>query len=100
MVEANGAVPGTRRAVALSHRYRAGGSLRLLVEQLLGGHAVPRPRTPAYPLLTSLFQQAFDRIRSGGDVKSILDRAAAEIDDEIEDNKGYPWIEPVRQGKR
>jgi len=100
MAEASGAVPGTRQAVARSSRYHKGGPLRLFVEQLVGGHAVPRPRTPAYPLLTSLFQQAFDRIRSGGDVRPVLDRAAAEIDDEIEDNKGYPWIEPVRRAKQ
>ncbi len=100
MAEANGAVPGTHQAVARSSRYREGGPLRLFVEQLLGGHAVPRPRTPAYPLLTALFQQAFERIRSGGDVKSVLDRAAAEIDNEIEDNMGYPWPVPTRRGKQ
>jgi multiple sugar transport system substrate-binding protein len=51
---------------------------------------VPRPRTPAYPVITSAFQQAFDDIRDGGDAQAALDRAAAIIDEDIRDNKGYP----------
>jgi len=43
-------------------------------------------------VITAEFQKAFDRIRSGGDVQSALDRAARVIDNEIEDNRGYPLI--------
>jgi multiple sugar transport system substrate-binding protein len=92
MTDANGAVPATRTAIARSPRYRPGGPLRLFVAQLEGGYAVPRPRTPAYPVITAEFQKAFDRIRSGGDVQAALDRAAQVIDNEIEDNHGYPLI--------
>ena len=89
MSEANGAVPATREAVARSPLYGEGGALRLFVEQLERG-AVPRPRTPAYPAITNAFQQAFDDIRNGGDVQQALSRAAAVIDRDIADNRGYP----------
>jgi multiple sugar transport system substrate-binding protein len=92
MTEANGAVPGTQAAIAQSALYREDGPLSLFVTQLVGGYAVPRPRTPAYPVITATFQKAFDRIRSGGDVQEVLDRAVRTIDEEIEDNQGYPWV--------
>ena len=83
--------------MARSPGYRPGGPLRLFVEQLEGGFVVPRPRTPAYPVITVAFQKAFDRIRSGGDVQAALDRAAAVIDEESEDNQGYPLIGRARE---
>jgi len=89
MANLNGAVPATRTAVARSKIYGKGGPLRLFAQQLAGGHTVPRPRTPAYPMITSVFQQAFRDIRTGADVKSVLDRAAAEIDRDIRENRGY-----------
>ncbi len=92
MSAANGAVPATGSAIALSPLYREDGPLHLFVRQLDGGYAVPRPRTPAYPVITAEFQKAFDRIRAGGDVRQALNRAARVIDNEIEDNHGYPLI--------
>jgi multiple sugar transport system substrate-binding protein len=92
MTDANGAVPATRSAIGHSPLYRPGGPLHLFVQQIDGGFAVPRPRTPAYPVITAAFQRAFDDIRSGADVQAALDRAAQVIDDEIADNDGYPLI--------
>jgi len=89
MAGANGAVPATRSAIAKSALYRAGGPLHLFVEQLTGGYAVPRPQTPAYPVITSAFQAAFMDIRNNGKVRAALDKAAAVIDRDIADNKGY-----------
>ncbi len=89
MTDANGAVPATRTAIARSRLYGPGRPLRLFAEQLLHGYAVPRPRTPAYPVITSAFQQAFADIRNGADVKKALDQAVAVIDQDIGDNKGY-----------
>ena len=89
MSGANGAVPATRAAVARSPLYGEAGPLRLFVEQLERG-AVPRPRTPAYPAITSAFQRAFDDVRNGGDVRRALGRAAAVIDRDVADNRGYP----------
>ena len=89
MTNANGAVPARRSAVRLSPLYGGNGPLRLFVEQL-DQTAVPRPKTPAYPIITSVFQRAFDDIRNGVKVKTALDRAVSLIDQDIRDNKGYP----------
>jgi multiple sugar transport system substrate-binding protein len=89
MADANGAVPATRAAIARSEAYREGGPLRLFVEQLEGGRAVPRPRTPAYPVITSAFQRAFLDIRDGADVGETLRKAVETIDEDLRDNRGY-----------
>ena len=60
-----------------------GEPLRLFALQLEDGVSRSRPRTPAYGVITAAFQEAFDRIRSGGDVATALGAAAAEIDAEI-----------------
>lgn len=90
MVEVNGAVPGTLDAAEESPRYGPGGPLRLLLGQLEGGWAVPRPRTPAYPFASSVFQDVFRAVRNGEPLPPVLDRAAATIDREVRDNRGYP----------
>jgi multiple sugar transport system substrate-binding protein len=92
MVEANGAVPATYPAVAKSDLYREGGALHLFAAQLAEGYAVPRPRTPAYPVISASFRQAFADIRNKMPVQQALDRAAATIDEDIRDNQGYPPI--------
>jgi multiple sugar transport system substrate-binding protein len=92
MTEANGAVPATLPAIRRSPLYQPGGALHLFVEQLAGGFAVPRPRTPAYPVISARFRQAFADIRNGAPVRQALDRAAALIDREIRDNHGYPSV--------
>jgi multiple sugar transport system substrate-binding protein len=89
MTEANGAVPATRSAIALSPLYREEGPLHLFVVQLAEGHAVPRPQTPAYPVISSAFRRAFADIRNGAPVRETLDDAAALIDQDIRDNRGY-----------
>jgi multiple sugar transport system substrate-binding protein len=90
MTRANGAIPGTRSALARSRLYGPGGPLRLLAVQLLEGHGVPRPRTPAYPFITSTFQDVFRRLRDGADPEGLLREAARAIDREVADNRGYP----------
>ena len=90
MTRANGAVPATRTAIARSPLYRSGGPLHLYAEQLLGGYSEPRPQTPAYPIISSAFEQAFRNIQDGGGVRTALNRAVAVIDQDIRDNKGYP----------
>jgi multiple sugar transport system substrate-binding protein len=96
MSGANGAPPATRSAVARSPLYAQDGPLRLYIEQLAEGYALPRPRTPAYPAITSAFQQAFHAVRDGAKVPETLHRAATLIDRDIADNKGYPNREAVR----
>lgn len=96
MIEANGAVPGTQTAAEKAELYRPGGPLRLFVDQL-NACAVPRARTPAYPVITSAFQEAMADILSGAPVKKTLDRAVRIIDENIEQNEGYPSVE---EGKK
>ncbi len=90
MTNANGAVPATKTAIAKSPLYAEGGPLRLFSSQLLNGKSIPRPQTPAYPVITSIFQQAFADIRHGTDVATALNKAVITINQDIEDNEGYP----------
>jgi multiple sugar transport system substrate-binding protein len=94
MTRANGAVPATRTAIAGSTLYQQGGPLHLFVEQLSQGYAIPRPQTPAYPVISASFRQAFADIRHGMAVQQALDRAVAAIDQDIRDNNGY---QPISQ---
>ena len=41
-------------------------------------------------MITTAFAEAVNNIVAGGDVKAELDKAAKKIDQNIEDNKGYP----------
>jgi multiple sugar transport system substrate-binding protein len=90
MANVNGAVPGTKSAIAKSQLYAPNGALRLFSAQLLAGETVPRPQTPAYPVITSAFQEAFANIRNGLPVKTALDKAATAIDIDLQDNQNYP----------
>jgi multiple sugar transport system substrate-binding protein len=92
MANANGAVPGTKQAIAQSKLYAPGGPLRLFAAQLLAGQTVPRPQTPAYPVITSAFQEAFANMRNGLNAKTALDKAVTTIDLDIQDNQGYPEV--------
>lgn len=90
MTNANGAVPARKSALAMSELFGLNGSLRIFVEQLEGGVGVTRPETPAYPTITTAFAEAVQNIVSGADVKTELDKAVQKIDQDIEDNRGYP----------
>ena len=90
MTNANGAVPARKSAAAQSELYAEGGPLNLFVQQLESGVAVERPVTPAYPVITSSFAEAVQNIVAGADVQEELDKAVAKIDQDIEDNQGYP----------
>lgn len=88
IVAANGAVPARRSVIERSELYRTGGPLHLYAEQL-NQSAVPRPVTPAYPVITSAFQEVMAKVIEDGDVKSALDGAVKTIDQDISDNGGY-----------
>ncbi len=93
MTNANGAVPSRKSAIAKSKLYSEGGPLNIFVQQLESGVAVPRPVTPAYPVITQAYAEAVQNIVSGADVKTELDKAVKKIDQDIEDNQGYPMPE-------
>jgi multiple sugar transport system substrate-binding protein len=90
VTEANGAIPGTYTALKASRNYGPGGPLALYEEQLSRDEAVVRPATPAYPAISMAFAEAVNDIIAGADVKTELDKASRRIDEEIEDNHGYP----------
>jgi multiple sugar transport system substrate-binding protein len=90
MTNANGAVPARNSAIEQSELYAEGGPLNLFVQQLQGGIAVPRPVTPAYPVVTNAFAEAVQNIVTGADVETELNNAVQTIDQDIEDNQGYP----------
>ncbi|MCF6525759.1 sugar ABC transporter substrate-binding protein [Streptomyces sp. JJ36] len=99
MTEANGAPPATRSAMEKSALYGPGKPLERFAAQLKDScgsgpitmkcTTVPRPATPAYPVITSAFQKAWADIWDGGDPRAALDKAVEEIDTDIEDNDGY-----------
>jgi multiple sugar transport system substrate-binding protein len=93
MTNANGAVPARNSAIDQSELYAEGGALNLFAKQLQGGVAVARPATPAYPVITQAFTEAAMNIITGADVKEELDKAVEKIDQDIEDNQGYPMPE-------
>lgn len=90
MTNANGAVPARKSALAKSKLYGEGAPLEIFAKQLQGGIAVPRPITPAYPTITAAFAEAVQNTVTGADVQAELDRAVKKIDQDIEDNNGYP----------
>ncbi|MFJ3106777.1 extracellular solute-binding protein [Streptomyces sp. NPDC086835] len=92
MYEAVGAPPATATALGETDLYAPGGPMSLITDSLNKAPdvAVPRPQTPAYPAITQAFAQAVDDISQGKDVQEALEKAARTIDQDIEDNGGYP----------
>jgi multiple sugar transport system substrate-binding protein len=90
MTNANGAVPARQSAIAESELYAPDGPLNLFVQQLQSDMAVPRPIYPGYPVLTSAFAEAVQNIVAGAEVEAELNEAVETVDQDIEDNQGYP----------
>jgi multiple sugar transport system substrate-binding protein len=90
MTDANGAVPARRSALSQSANYGPNGFLNLYVEQIDRGWAMPRAITPAYPAITTAFQTAFGNIVNDADVQSEMDKGAQSVDQDIQNNNGYP----------
>jgi multiple sugar transport system substrate-binding protein len=90
MAGASGGVPSTQSVLAETETYAEGGALNMYAQQLAGGVALPRPAHPAYLTISSAFAQAVADIADGADVADALNEAAALIDEDIEDNDGYP----------
>lgn len=86
--EAIAAYPALKSWVAKYPLYAESGTMAVAAEQ--SNVAIARPTHPAYPIITSAFMKAFDDILNGEDVKRALDSAANIIDEDIEDNDGYP----------
>jgi multiple sugar transport system substrate-binding protein len=88
--DGNGAIPGTRSALARAPQFQPGGPLALFADQLertCGSGpvtrscvTVPRPVTPDYPLVTTAFAQAVHEVLQGRDPAAALGAAAATVD--------------------
>ncbi len=90
MTAGNGAVPARFSALEQSELYQAGGPMEVFATQLSEGRGVPRPIFPGYATITDVFAQSVADIITGADVQSELSDAAEAIDQDIEDNSGYP----------
>ncbi|MCL3861566.1 extracellular solute-binding protein [Actinotalea sp. K2] len=81
-------IPATAEAQELSENFAEGGPLYPFVE-LSERFALERPPTPAYAVISNVFERAARDIMSGAPVQSTLDQAVQEIDTNIESNDGY-----------
>lgn len=84
-----GYIPARPDAAELTKLYGKEGKARLLAVQAQE-IAVVRPIHPAYPVISSAFGKALSSIFEGADAQKALDKAAATIDEDLEDNNGYP----------
>jgi len=99
ITKVNGAVPGTRAALALSPLVSPNAPLHLYADQLArtcgagpvttACTTVPRPVTPAYPVVTAAFSAAVAAVLHGGDPQQALTAAAKTIDEDLRVNRGY-----------
>lgn len=99
MTAANGAPPATATALEASDLYREGGPLQLFADQLAATCGtetptpecvtVPRPITPAYPVISADFSQAFFSAFQGGDTADLMSKAASSINAEFKDNSNF-----------
>jgi multiple sugar transport system substrate-binding protein len=99
LTEQNGAVPGTKTALAKNKDYAKGGLLELYGQQLAascGSGAptakcvtVPRTISAAWPVINTQFSQAAQTIWDGGNAAAALTKAAKAIDQDYNDNNGY-----------
>lgn len=90
MAEASGALPSRSSVAQATEKFGPGGPAELFRIQLEEGFTEPRTPHPAYPTISSAFNQAIQDIIDGADVKDALDGAVATIDADIDANEGYP----------
>ena len=86
--KATGTIPATEAAAAQVPGYQPGGQFNIFV-QLARKFAEVRPVTPAYPYISTVFQKAAQDILAGGNVKSELDQAVSQIDNNLQTNSYY-----------
>jgi multiple sugar transport system substrate-binding protein len=86
--EKTGLIPATQEAAALTDTYSPGGSLAELVE-FSREFAVIRPPTPAYAVISSVFEKTMQDIMNGADVQGALDKAVDQIDFNLDSNDRY-----------
>jgi multiple sugar transport system substrate-binding protein len=85
-----GLIPANTDAVPDLPDFAPGGKSTVFLD-LSKDYATARPVTPAYPFISSVFAKAAADIISGGNAKSILDKATADIDNNIKTNGDYAF---------
>lgn len=83
-------IPVTESAAAAVPDYAEGGKYRVFYDYA-EKFAELRPVTPAYPFISSTFQKAYADILAGGDPQEVLDKAVADIDNNIKQNGNYEF---------
>lgn len=86
--DVNGLIPATMEAAAESELYSEG-SPYLPFAEYARTISLIRPDTPAYPVISKVFEKAATDIMNGADVQQTLDQAVVEIDADIEANDSY-----------
>ena len=86
--DATGFMPTSEPAADTSVLYRPGASGRTFFE-LAKAFAVTRPATPAYPVISSAFEEAMKDVRDGVDSAEALDRAVELIQQDLKRNNAY-----------
>ena len=81
--EGIGLIPSTASAAAMTDNYSEGGPLEVFYE-LSEAQALVRPVTPAYVVISPVFEKALADIANGADVIDTLDAAVDEINADIE----------------
>jgi multiple sugar transport system substrate-binding protein len=83
-----GLIPASGEAAAMSENYSEGEPLEFFFDYARQV-ALVRPETPAYAVISSVFEKAANDIMNGASVQGALDQAVVEIDTNIESNDGY-----------
>ncbi|GIH91839.1 extracellular solute-binding protein [Planobispora siamensis] len=86
--EETGLIPATDAAAALTEEYGPDGRLHELVG-FSREYAVIRPPTPAYSVISSVFEKTMQDVMNGADVQTSLDSAVDQIDFNLESNDNY-----------
>ena len=88
LAKATGTIPAAYAAADQDPDFKPGGPLNIFL-QYAKKFAVVRPVTPAYPFISTTFQQTAADILAGANAKSALNLATREIDNNIKTNDGY-----------
>lgn len=81
-------IPATAEAAASSKYFAEGAPFTPFVENSKN-FALLRPQTPAYAVISSVFEKAAKDIMNGADIQTTLDAAVADIDANIASNDNY-----------
>lgn len=87
-IKATGTYPALNKFAARCEDYMDPARMAIAYEQ--SNYAVSRPIHPAYPTITLAFSDAFEAILNGANIDAELSKAAKKIDEDINDNDGYP----------